>query len=57
MNTEDRVKEFLLSCIDQTEVVHGNKNSSNIHHLMILQLCGKVFELEDRVKELENERK
>ena len=55
MSTEDRVKGFLLSCIDQTKVIHGNKDSVNIHHLMILQLCGKIFELEDRVKELENE--
>ena len=55
MNTEDRVKEFLLSCIEQAKVVNGNKDSFNVHHLMILQLCGKVFELEDRIKELEND--
>jgi len=55
MNAEDKVKEFLLSCIDQSKVIHGNKDSTNVHHLMILQLCGKIFELEDRIKEIENE--
>ena len=55
MSTKERVKEFLLSCIDQTKVVHGNKDSVNVHHFMILQLCGKIFEPEDRIKEFENE--
>lgn len=55
MSTKEKVAEFLLSCVDQTRSVTGNSDLTSVHHLMILELCSKIFELEDRIKGLENE--
>lgn len=55
MSIEERVKEFLLSCIEQTKVLYPVFDANNVQDVMLMQLAGKIFELEDRIKELENE--
>ena len=55
MSIEERAKQFLLSCIEQAEVLYPVFDANNIQDVMIMQLAGKIFELEDRIKELQNE--
>jgi len=55
MTVEERAKEFLLSCIKQAEVLYPVFDANNVQDVMLMQLAGKIFELEDRIKELEND--
>jgi len=57
MTTEERAKDFLLACIQQAKVLYPTFDANNVQDVMIMQLAGKIFELEDRIKELENDRK
>ena len=55
MTTEERAKDFLLACIQQAEVLYPTFDANNGQEVMVMQLAGKIFELEDRIKVLEND--
>lgn len=55
MSIENKAKEFLVSCIAQAKVLYPTFDANNVQDVMIMQLAGKIFELEDRIKELEND--
>jgi len=51
-NNESRSKEFLLRCAEQVREIHPSATIADFHYQMIIQLTGKIFELEDKISEL-----
>lgn len=51
-----RTREFMLMCVEQQKTIHQFPTDKDYLQGMIIQLCGSLFQLEDRVKELESER-
>lgn len=52
---EVKSKEFILKCIEQCKQRKPDLETSDIHYQIIIQLVGKVFELEEQLKEVKNE--
>jgi len=48
-------KQFLVMCVEQTKQLYPNPSDNDFLQGMIIQLVGKVYELESRIKELEND--
>jgi len=53
--TEDRAKGFILQCIEQCKQIKPDPQITDFHCQLIIQLTGKVFELEEQIRELKNE--
>jgi hypothetical protein len=48
-------KEFMLMCVEQQKRIQPDPSDSQYLQGMIIQLTGKVFQLEARIKELESD--
>jgi len=48
-------KEFMLMCVEQQKRIQPHPSDNEYLQGMIIQLTGKMFQLEARVKELEND--
>ena len=49
-------KEFMLMCVEQQKRIQPDPSDNQYLQGMIIQLTGKMFQLEARIKELESER-
>lgn len=47
-------KQFLVMCVEQTKQLYPNPSDNDFLQGMIIQLVGKVFELEEKIKELKD---
>ena len=54
-NIDELSKQFLLMCVEQTKQVYPNPSDKDFLQGVIIQLVGKLYELESRIKELEND--
>jgi hypothetical protein len=46
--------KFIKDCVEEADRIYPHANNINYLHQMIIQLIGKVFELEEQIKELKN---
>lgn len=52
---ETKSKDFILKCIEQCKQRKPDLETADIHYQIIIQLVGKVFELEEQIKELKHD--
>lgn len=56
-DTTDKTKDFLNQVLEEARAVYPNLNNENYLHYALIQLTGKVFQLEEKLKELNDERR